>query len=292
MKRGSLITPVVGTEWLAAHLRDSDLLVLDVSVGLADDGPQHVSMQEVYASEHIPGAAYGDIVNELSELDSPFDITRPTIDRATAVFGQLGIGSETKVVAYDSVTGACAARLWWLLKSFGHDQVAMLDGGLQKWKSEGRPIEGGTTTPTPTIFVAHERPAMWADKEQVSQVVREGKPGTLVNAISHPSSDLIGLPADVVKLLTSTIPGSVSLPYSGLLEPGTATFRPDTELKDELKIVPSGEHTIVYCGSALGASMVALALTAVGRTDVAVYDGSLAEWLADPDAPIETNQPF
>lgn len=292
MIHGSLPTPVVDTEWLAAHLCDTDLLVLDVSIGLAEDGPQHVSMREAYASEHIPGAAYGDIVNELSEPGSPFDITRPTTDRATAAFGQLGIGAETKVVAYDSVTGPCAARMWWLLKSFGHDQVAVLDGGLRKWQSEGRPVEAGAVTPTPATFVAHEKPAMWVDKERVSHIVGEGLPATLVNAISHPSGGLTGLPPEVVRLLTSMIPGSVSLPYPRLLQPDTDSFRPDAELRDELKVVSSGEHAIVYCGSALGASTVALALTAVGHTDVAVYDGSLDEWLADPDAPIETNQPF
>lgn len=279
--------PLVTTDWLAQHLGGPDLLVLDTSVQLVPTPPHRASMREEYREAHIPGAMYADLVNDLLEPDSGLSVTRPSTERAAAVFGQLGIGPKSLVVAYDSGFGQYAARLWWLLKSAGHDAVAVLDGGLQKWTEEGRTVESGEVQPIPVTFTVSPRPAMWADKQQVMAVVRDGVHATLVNAVPPLPADTSMLPEEAVRIMSTTIRGSVDVPYPSMAYPGSSTLRTGEEREKCLEPVPSGQPVIVYCNSGLNAPLVGLSLLAAGYGDVKVYDGGLEEWLLDRNAPVE-----
>ncbi|AHH99084.1 3-mercaptopyruvate sulfurtransferase [Kutzneria viridogrisea] len=278
---------LVTTGWLAQHLGEPDLLVLDASVQMVPTPPHRVPMREAYREAHLPGAVFADLVNDLSDPDSPLAITRPSAHRATTVFGQLGIGPRTRVVAYDCEFGQYAARLWWLLKSAGHDAVAVLDGGLRKWTGEGRAVESGEVEPVPAAFAASPRPGMWADKQQVMAVVRDGVQATLVNAVPELPADTSLLPEEAVRVMSTTIPGSVNVPYPSLAQPGTSMLRASEDRAQFLASVTRGRPAIVYCNSGLNAPLVGFSLLAAGHDEVMVYDGSLEEWLGDPHAPVE-----
>lgn len=174
--------------------------------------------------------------------------------------------------------------MWWLLRSVGHDRAVVLDGGLRAWTAQGRDLEAGQVVPTPTDFVARERPEVWADQERVLAVVRGEEHDHLLNAISRRPD---GLPAEFATAFTHQIPGSTAVPYPDLLDPETGALLLGDELERLLPETPGQGRTVVYCGSATGTATVALALVSLGRNDVAIYDGSLAEWLADPKAPTE-----
>lgn len=282
-------SPLVDTTWLEAHLDDRDLLVIDASADLSPNTPGgYVSLRDQYLAGHLPGAVFADVVDALSEPDAALPLTRPSSEQLAAAFGGLGIGEETMVVLYDSTTGSWAARVWWLLRSLGHDRAVVLDGGLRLWTAQGRALETGQVSSSPAGFVARERPELWADKDSVLAVVRghehEHEHDTLLNAISRKPA---GIPTEFATPFTHQIPGSTAVPYPDLIDDETGTLLPEDDLRGALEDVPDSERTIVYCGSAIGAATAALALVSLGRNDVAIYDGSLAEWLADPDAPLE-----
>jgi thiosulfate/3-mercaptopyruvate sulfurtransferase len=277
-------SPLVSAKWLADHINDDDLLIVDASAGMSSSVMGgYEAFRDRYRARHLPGAVFADVVDALSEPDSALPLTRPTSSRLAAALGELGVGEDTMVVLYDSSTGPWAARVWWLLRSLGHDRAAVLDGGLQAWTSAGHPVDSGGVSPTSKTFIPHERPGVWVDKQDVLAVVRGEKSGTLLNAISSRAVAA----DDPVSAFTHQIPGSTARPYPDLISPATGELLTDSELADSLGDLPPGSPVIAYCGSAIGAATAALALVHLGRDDVAIYDGSLAEWLSDPTAPLE-----
>lgn len=277
--------PIVDPDWLAAHLGDDDLLVIDASADMSPSTPgAYVALRHQYLAGHVPGAVFADVVDTLSEPGAPLPLTRPGSRRLAAAFGAFGIGEETMVVLYDSSTGSWPARVWWLLRSLGHDRAVVLDGGLRAWTAQDHALEAGESAPTCADFVARERPQVWADQDQVLAVVRGAKPDHLLNAISRRPA---GLPAQLATAFTHQIPGSIAVPYPDLIDAETGALLPEDGLERAMQLVPDTGRTVVYCGSAIGAATAALALVSLGRSDVAIYDGSLAEWLADPDSPLE-----
>ncbi len=285
MEAHECASPLVTPGWLEASLGGDDLLVVDSSADMSPSAAGgYVGLRDQYTAGHIPGAVFVDVVDELSEPGAVLPLTRPGSERLGAAFGALGIGEETLVVLYDSTTGSWAARVWWLLRSVGHDRAVVLDGGLRGWKAQGRALEGGEVIRMPADFVARERPEVWVDQERVLAVVRGEDHGHLVNAISRRPA---GLPAEFATAFTHQIPGSTAVPYPDLLDRDSGALLPAEELQRLLPDVAGPGRTVVYCGSAIGAATAALALVSLGRNDVAIYDGSLAEWLADPTAPTE-----
>ena len=163
----------------------------------------------------------------------------------------------------------------------------MLDGGLRKWTERGHTVESGNVDPIPTTFTGTPRPDMWADKQQVTAALHSRTSATLVNAIPALPADTSALPEEAVRVMTTTIPGSVDVPYPAMADASTSMLRTAAEREACLAPVNRGKASIIYCNSGLNAPLVGFSLLAAGHSDVSIYDGSLEEWLQDPDAPVE-----
>ena len=276
-----LTSPLVSTQWLADHLGAEKLVVLDATVlpyTQPSGKPGYLSGHESYLlNGHLPGAVFADVIEELSDPAAPFPFTRPTLEQFEAAAGALGIDNETTVVVYDAVVGQWAARVWWLFRAFGYDRVAVLDGGLTAWLAEGRETDTGHVQPSPARFSAVERPEAWASTADVEAVVNGEAPGSLVCGI--PPREFSG------EAGRGHIPGSVSVPAGRLVDRETNKLLPIDQLR---ALLPADGRVITYCNGGIAAASDALALVLTGRTDVALYDGSLNEWAADPSRPLTT----
>ncbi len=278
---------LVSTEWLAAHLGDASLRLYDVTVHLrpATPGPYKVeSGRADYEAGHIRGAAFLDLVHDLSDTTSALNFTRPSLSALEHALGAAGIGAGMRVVAYSSGSPMWATRFWWMLRAAGVADVAVLDGGLAKWTAEGRPVEAGRHDYAPAAVHGAERAGSWADKQDVLSAIGDGAVCT-INALS-PSVHSGEAPISYGR--KGHIRGSTNVPYAALLA-ADGTFRPDAELRPLFEAVGAlaRKRVICYCGGGISATMDALALTRLGHEAVAVYDGSMAEWTADPDLPMD-----
>lgn len=277
-----LSSPTVSTQWLADHLGSEKLVVLDATVLLAS-GAHHgfVSGHEQYIlTGHIPGAGFADLLETFSDPNGRFPFTKPDQVRFEEAVGELGIDNDTEVVVYDAVFGQWASRIWWLFRSWGYDRVAVLDGGLTKWKAEGRETEIGHHDVTSSTFVGKERPELWVDKAYVERVTAGSVRAGLV--CGTPPKDFSGETS--ARPRAGHIPGSISVPAGRLVDRGGNALLDATELREKFAPVLEEEHIVAYCGSGIAAAADALALTLLGHRNVVIYDGSLNEWAADPDA--------
>lgn len=284
----ALLHPLVSTQWLADHLGAADLLVVDASAAAftqPNGSNGYLSGHEQYLLEgHIGGAVFADLVDEFSDPSGPYPFTRPDAARFTAAASALGVGTATTVVVYDTAVGQWASRVWWLFRTFGYDRVAVLDGGLAKWRAEGRSLELGHVEPTPALFSARERPELWADKAEVEAVVRGDADAALV--CSTPPREYSGEVSPRAR--AGHIPGSISAPAAQLVDRETNALLPLSTLRDTFAPALDAPRVIVYCAGGIAATSAALTLTLLGERNVAVYDASLNEWAADPGAPLAT----
>ena len=277
-----LASPLVSTQWLADHLGAEKFAVLDATV-LVASGPHggYVSGHEQFIlTSHIPGAQFADLLEEFSDTTSRLSFTRPGRAQFEAAVGALGIDNETTVVVYDSALGQWASRVWWLFRSWGYDSVAVLDGGLTKWTAEERETAIGHSEPTPATFHAVERPELWVDKTYVERVVRGEEQASLVCGV--PPKEFTGEAA--ARARAGHIPGSVNVPAGRLVDRETNAYLDRDELHAKFSPVLGGSRIVAYCGAGIAAASDALALTLLGERNVAIYDGSLNEWAADPDS--------
>lgn len=283
-----LTSPLVSTQWLADHLGAPSLLVVDASVVAftrPDGRGGYLSGHEQYLLEgHLPGAVFADLIEELSDPEGAYPFTRPDAERFAAAAGALGVGDDTTVIVYDSAVGQWASRLWWLFRAFGYDRVAVLDGGLTKWRAEGRHLDTGHIEPATAVFTPAERPELWADKADVEAVVRGDRDAALVCAT--PPKEFTGETSSRVR--AGHIPGSLSAPAAFLVDRDTNAVLGAEALRGKLAPAIGAPQIITYCGGGIAAASAALALTLLGERSIAVYDGSLNEWAADPEAPLET----
>ncbi len=283
-------SPLVTPEWLHEHRDDSSLRVLDATVWLTLDpagGPPDIeSGRASWGEAHIPGAGFADLIGDLSDADSPLPFMLPRPESLAAAMSRLGVGPGTHVVAYDAETGMWAARLWWTLRAFGFDAVSVLDGGLQAWRAQGLPLTSEPPEHPAAPFEASLRPDLVADRDEVEAIMEEGA-ACLVNALDPA---LFRGDAAIVARRPGRIPGSVNVPSRGLLDPATNRFRPPDELRELFASTGALDkrRIVTYCGGGIAASLDAFALAVLGRDDVAVYDGSLLDWVSDPAAPLET----
>ncbi|TFD28119.1 MULTISPECIES: sulfurtransferase [Cryobacterium] len=286
-------SPVVSTQWLADHLGSDHLVILDATVlalAPSDSGPRYLSGRDDYLTKgHIPGAVFADLFDVFSDPAGEFDFSRPSAALFEAAAASVGIDNTTTVVVYDAVVGQWAARIWWLFRAFGYDDVAVLDGGLTKWHAETRPFATGGTRPRVVSgFTATPRPELWVDKSFVESIVAGKADAALVCAV--PPAEFAGTAGSRPRV--GHIPGSVNLPAGRLVDPATNTFLRGDQL--QAAVAPSvaasasaaSGHLVTYCGGGIAAAASALALIRAGNEHVSIYDGSLNEWAADASAPL------
>ena len=274
---------VVTTEWLAKHLDEPDVRVLD--------GTWHMPQlkrdaRAEFATAHIPGAAFFDI-DAIADRTTSLPHMLPSAEQFGAAVGALGIGNADRVVVYDLRGVVSAARVWWTFRAFGHDAVAVLDGGLPRWRAEGRPVESGTRAPRPRKFTARLRRSLVRDLAAMRKNVT-ARQAQVLDARSR--GRFAGTePEPRAGLRSGHIPGSLNLPYDELYQKD-GTLLPPQELKAKFEAagLDLGKPVVTSCGSGVTASVLALGLYAAGRPDVAVYDGSWTEWGGRADTPIDT----
>lgn len=213
-----------------------------------------------------------------------FEFAKPNLGQVQQAAGTLGLSPDSRVVIYDGQNGIWAARLWWILRAYGHENVAVLDGGLKKWLAEGRSVAFGTVRIEATTYEARPREGYFVDKAEVLALAEGRADGQLV-CVLRPA---VFSGEEKSYARPGHIPRSTSLPYADLLDSGTNVLRSAVELNASLgPLIGSGERIILYCGGGVTAAGTALALATLGMTDVAIYDGSLAEWSADESLPME-----
>ena len=282
---------LVETGWLHDHLDDPTLRILDCTVFRGPvvpggGGYDWVSGRQTFEEGHIPGAVFADLLNDLSDPDAPHPLTRPTAQRFAAAMGHLGVGEGTRVICYDSRLNMWAARVWWLLRSFGFDDAAVLNGGWQKWTQEERPVSTGPGAYPPAQFTPRERPQLWANRDQVRLALGRRE----VRLICAVPGELYRGEADTSFGRPGHIPTSISVPHTDLMERGKSVYLPAEQIRARFEVAGATEvdQVITYCGSGISACNDALALTLIGIENVAVYDGSMMEWGADPSLPVVT----
>ena len=274
------LTFTVETQWLADHLEDDLLRIIDCHFHLAftDQGEAILNnARPDWEKAHIPNSVYLDLLNELSDTRNPVPFMMPNWSDFSQTMSRFGIDQNSKVIIYDRGETVWATRLWWMLKSSGFDNATILNGGWPKWRAEKHPVASGNTASIPqTQFTVHPRPELFVDKQQVRESLDEK--GVV---------RICGLDRPVFH--RGHIPGSMNIPAKDLIDPADKTFLPLEELRkpfDQIGITPQ-DRIITYCGGGIAGSCVAFVLNMLGYQNVALYDGSMEEWRIDSSLPIE-----
>jgi thiosulfate/3-mercaptopyruvate sulfurtransferase len=281
--------PLIDVDTLARELGNPALRLFDATVVLErppQGGPYTVrAARAEYERGHIPGAAFADIPAEFSDAASPFAFAVPPAEQFAAAAGRAGIGAGVHVVVYAQESPMWATRLWWLLRHFGFDDVSVLDGGLAAWTESGRELSEEAVVFAPASFTAHPRAEELVRRPDVEAVVRSERRACLVNALTEPVFRGEG-PSSYSR--PGRIPGSVNAPWTHLIDPQTNRFRSPAEIERVFDAAGvDGETPIIaYCGGGISATVDLFALSLIGR-DGQLYDGSLTEWTADPELPLE-----
>jgi thiosulfate/3-mercaptopyruvate sulfurtransferase len=279
----SELDSLVDVQWLKAHIDDPDLVIVDASVTIEPDeetGYRIVNGRPAFEQGHIPGAAFADLMGELSDKDSDLQFDVPAPGQFAKAMGALGVGDESRVVIYDSSNSAWAARVWWMLRWIGFDNAALLDGGLNAWKAHGGALESGAISPEPRTLSVNLRPELIVGSGEVLAAVDDDD----INIIdSLPEAQYRGDMQMYAR--PGHIPGASNVPSSSALgEDGR--FRSDEELAALFDGDKEG-RAITYCGGGIAASSNAFVMHRLGYKDVAVYTASLQEWASDPELPLE-----
>ena len=280
---------LVETDWLAEHLNDPDIRVMDCTAFNRPDGSGGVraeSGRESWAEEHIPGSGHADLVNDLSDKDASFRYMMPPVEQFARAMSGYGVGAGTRVVLYDSTTGSWATRIWWMLRAVGFDDAYILNGGLHKWKLEVRSVSTGPSAYPPAIFHAKPRAGLFAGKDEVLAGLEQG-PTCILNALSE-EQHLGSGGANYGR--AGRIADSVNVPAGSLMDSVTHAYLPAERLAERFSEVgaESADRVITYCGGGIAASNDAFILTLLGYENVAVYDASMSEWAADASLPMQT----
>ncbi|MAC79440.1 MAG: 3-mercaptopyruvate sulfurtransferase [Rhodobacteraceae bacterium] len=274
---------LVSTQWLAEHLKDPDLRILDGSWYLPTSDRD---ARAEYAEAHIPGARFFDI-DEISDHRSDLPHMLPPVEKFMSRLRAMGVGDGHQVVVYDGAGIFSAPRIWWMFRVMGQMDVAVLDGGFPKWQAEGREIEDMPPVIRDRHMTVRVQNHLVRDVTQVSAASKLGD-HTIIDARS-PERFRGDAPEPREGLRAGHIPGAVNVPFATLLNP-------DGTMKDEAGLRAAfaaggadlTKPAITSCGSGVTASILALALERIGKTDYAVYDGSWSEWGLSPTLPIAT----
>lgn len=280
---------LISTEDLARRLGAPGLRVFDCTTYLKprpEGGYNAESGRANYDKGHIPGAAYLDLSAELSDRNSTLRFTLPPLDALTRAFAAKGIGHGTFVVLYSHASPVWASRIWWMLRAVGFDDAAILDGGLDKWKAEKRPLVAEASSYPAATLSLRARPEIFVGKEEIKAAIGKGDALTL-NALSHEQHKGTG---GVTYGRPGRIAGSSCVPAASLFGPDKA-LKPIAELRAAFEGVGAapGKRVLVYCGGGIAATLDAFVLTAIlGHKNVSVYDNSMQEWSNDASLPMET----
>jgi thiosulfate/3-mercaptopyruvate sulfurtransferase len=276
--------PLVSTDWLAAHLDDPKVRIVDASFKMPGILPLP---KDDYLKAHIPGAVFFD-VDAVSDHANPLPHMFPGADQFGRDVGALGIGNDDTVVVYDAGGWVAGPRAWWMFLSFGHSNIRVLDGGLKKWIAEGRPVESGLVTSRPVTFKA----AFDARRVRTMQQMVANLTSRDAQVIDARASDRFAgsVPEPRPGLRSGHIPGSRNVPYPELFDARTGAMKP----LDELRKVFAGAGVdmtrpiVTTCGSGVSALVLTLALYRLGVRGTALYDGSWSEWGLPDGPPVAT----
>ena len=274
---------LVSTEWLAAHLEAPDVRVVDASWHMP---AAKRDARAEYQAQHIPGAVFFDI-DEVALSDSGLPHMLPSPEKFAAHVSRMGLGDGNRIVVYDSTGVSAAARVWWTFRVFGHDDVALLDGGLGKWLAEGRAVTGEPSRPRDRQFTARVNTLLVRDYEQVranagsgrEQFVDARSAGRFAGTEPEPRPDLPGGHA----------PGALNLPFPSILNMEDRTMRPAGDIRAAFEAagIDLDKPLFTSCGSGVTACILSLGLYLIGNKEAPVFDGSWTEWAGNPDSPIE-----
>ena len=285
---------LISTEALAARLGSAALRCYDCTTYLEPAAPgagvpfRVVSGRRTFLAGHVPGADFLELQDELSARDTQVLFMMPPAEELARVLGRHGLGDGSQVVLYSVGSMMWATRVWWMLRSLGFDGAAVLDGGFDLWQAEGRPIERGEPAGYPAaMFTPRPRRGCFVDKAAVQAAI--GDRGTVtVNSLTAQSFS--GLEPSPYRR-PGRVPGSVNVPSATLIDAGSNRFVSPAEAWARFGEagVTRDRRVVAYCGAAISATLDLFMLHQLGFEDLALYDGSLLEWAADPSLPIETD---
>ena len=277
---------IVSTEWLEAHLGSPDVCIIDASWHLptAKRDPK-----KEFLEAHVPGAQFFDI-DELSDTASNLPHMLPSPEKFSSRMRKMGIGDGKRIVAYDAAGLFSAARAWWMFKIFGHEDVAVLDGGLPKWKAEGRPLEDGPPLkPQERHFTARFRSMMVRDRREVASALASSSAqvADARSATRFRGEEVEPRPG----VRAGHMPGAKNVHYASLLN-ADGTLKSPEEIESVFKAagVDLSRPVITSCGSGITAAILSLGLSLTGARDHSLYDGSWTEWGGHPDTPVATGE--
>ncbi|TYL95452.1 3-mercaptopyruvate sulfurtransferase [Bradyrhizobium rifense] len=276
--------PLVSTEWLAAHINDANVKVLDASFKLPGVLPLP---KDDYLAAHLPGAVFFD-VDAVSDHSNPLPHMYPSAEQFGRDVGNLGISNADTVVLYDAGGWVAAPRAWWMFLAFGHSNVRILNGGLKKWRAEGRAVESGEVKPKAATFKASYDPKRVRSMQQLIANV-ESRAEQVIDARAADRFEGRA-PEPRVGIRSGHIPNARNVPYNQLFDAATGTMKP----LDDLRAAFTGAGVkldapiVTSCGSGVSAGVLTLALYRLGVTDTALYDGSWSEWGQEKGPPIAT----
>ncbi len=279
------VPALVETAWLAEHIHDTDLRVLDASWYLPT---AHRDPKAEFLDRHLPKAHFFDI-DVIADTFVELPHMLPTSSEFEAAVGAMGVTNNTHVVVYDGAGVFSAPRVWWMFRVFGHDKVSVLNGGLPKWEAEGRALESGPATSLFGTFAATLRPQMVFSVDDMREVV-EKQAAQMLDARS--AGRFNGTePEPREGLRRGHIPGAINLPFGALLDDAAQCLLPEDQLRTQFAAVGLQDQkpVICSCGSGITACVLALGLHQIGRNDVAVYDGSWTEWGGLSDTEVEVS---
>ena len=280
--------PLIDTDQLAAELGNPRLRVYDTTVYLRPKpkgfGYATQSGREEWSAAHIPGAGFLDVVDELSDASSAIPLTMPPPQTFAATMAQHGVSDDSTVILYNKGFPMWSTRVWWMLRAIGFENAAVLDGGWEKWQRERRAISAERPHFAAGQLSARPRSELWADKMEMLALSAQRGACTihaLSPAVYSGEKNQYGRPGH--------IPGSYNVFYGDLIDAESGTFRSPGELRASFEAsgALASERVVTYCGGGISATMDALALYLCGQTDVAVYDGSMSEWIRDSALPLK-----
>jgi thiosulfate/3-mercaptopyruvate sulfurtransferase len=275
---------LVSTQWLARRLNAPDLRVVDATWHMPGQGRD---ARAEYEARHIPNAVFFDI-DEIADDTSKLPHMLPSPEKFSARVRKLGLGDGNRIVVYDAHGMMSAARVWWTFRVMGHKDVTVLDGGLPKWIAEGRPVEDTPAPPRERHFSARLNHTLVKDKAAISRNIRTPRFQVLD---ARSAGRFQGAePEPWPRRRSGHIPGSRNLPFTELLDPKDKTFLPADALAAKFRAagIDLKKPVATSCGSGVTAAILAPGLHLIGHEDVAVYDGSWAEWGLPGDMPVAT----